>query len=78
MNTANVNWMTLVPALLGVLKLILQPLGVDLSHITDEQVNTIINGIAAAIAVWGVFKSHNKGVNNNVATQSGTTFDNNK
>lgn len=56
----NTNWVTLIPALLGVLKLILQPFGVDLSHITDEQINTLINGIAAAIAIWGVVRSHEK------------------
>jgi uncharacterized membrane protein len=56
----NINWATLIPALLGVLKLILQPFGIDLSKITDDQVNAVINGAAALIAIWGVFKSHTK------------------
>jgi phi LC3 family holin len=60
MNNQQTNWVTLVPALLGLLKLILQPFGIDLSKITDDQVNAVINGAAALIAVWGVFKSHTK------------------
>lgn len=60
MNNQQTNWVTLVPALLGVLKLILQPFGIDLSKITDDQVNAVINGAAALVTVWGVFKSHTK------------------
>lgn len=59
-NMQNINWITLIPSLFGVAKLILQPLGVDLSHITNEQVNDIANGVAALLAVIGVFLSHQK------------------
>jgi uncharacterized membrane protein len=59
MNT-NINYVTLIPALLGVAKLVLQPLGFDLSHITDGQVNDLLNGIAAVLAIIGVFLPHRK------------------
>lgn len=56
----NTNWVTLGISLLGVIKLVLQPLGFDFSHITDQQVNDIANGVAAIVSIWGVFKSHQK------------------
>ena len=67
----NVNWVTLLPALLGVLKLILQPFGIDLSHIADAQVNDVVNGVSALVAIWGIFVSHNKtgGVTSGPAAQ---------
>jgi uncharacterized membrane protein len=57
---SNTNYYTLIPALIGVLKLILQPLGFDLSHVTDSQVNDLCNGIAALLAIIGVFLPHRK------------------
>lgn len=56
----NINWVTLGISLLGVLKLVLQPLGFDFSHITDQQVNDIANGVATIVSIWGVIKSHQK------------------
>lgn len=56
-----INWITLIPALLGTIKLILQPLGIDLTSVTDEQVNAIANGVAALVAIVGVLISHRKG-----------------
>jgi phi LC3 family holin len=56
----NINYVTLIPALIGVLKLVLQPFGIDLSHITDQQVNDVVNGVSALLAIVGVFMSHRK------------------
>jgi uncharacterized membrane protein len=57
MNQGQINWMTLIPALLGALKLILQPFGIV---IEDEQINEITNGAAALLTVIGVIMSHRK------------------
>jgi uncharacterized membrane protein len=54
----NINWATLIPALFGAIKLILQPFGVDLSHITSEQVNAMANGVAALAVVAGIIYNH--------------------
>jgi phi LC3 family holin len=56
----NTNWITLLPALIGAIKLILQPFGIDLSHVTDEQVNDVVNGIAALVTIIGIFMPHKK------------------
>ena len=55
-----VNWATLVPSVVGTIKLILQPFGIDLTEVTDEHVNSIINGAAALAAIIGVFMNHYK------------------
>jgi phi LC3 family holin len=55
-----VNWLTLVPAVVGTLKLVLQPFGIDLSGVTDEHVNSIVNGAAALATIIGVFMNHYK------------------
>jgi uncharacterized membrane protein len=54
----NINWVTLIPALLGALKLILQPFGIV---IEDQSINEITNGAAAILTVVGVIMSHTKG-----------------
>jgi phi LC3 family holin len=64
----NTNWITLIPALVGAIKLILQPFGIDLSHVTDQQVNDVVNGIAALATIIGILLPHKKGV-----VTSGTT-----
>jgi uncharacterized membrane protein len=56
----NINWISLIPAVAGAIKLILQPFGIDLSHVTDNQVNDIANGAAALATVIGIFMSHRK------------------
>lgn len=56
----SINYATLIPALIGALKLILQPFGVDLSNITDERVNDVVNGISAVLAIIGIFATHKK------------------
>jgi len=53
----NINWVTLVPALLGAIKLILQPFGVEIS---DQNINEIANGAAALATIIGVLMSHRK------------------
>jgi uncharacterized membrane protein len=60
MNQSNINWISLIPAVAGAIKLILQPFGIDISHITDTQVNNIANGAAALATVIGIFMSHRK------------------
>ncbi|OXM83958.1 hypothetical protein [Paenibacillus rigui] len=55
-----INWVTLIPCLIGAVKLILQPFGVDLTAITDQNVNEIANGAAALATVIGVLLSHKK------------------
>ncbi len=52
----NRNLTTLLIALLGAVKLILQAFGVDV--ITSQQVDSIANGIAALITVAGVIMTH--------------------
>lgn len=54
---SNINWTTLIVALLGAIKLILQPFGIE---IEDEHINAIANGIAALLTVVGVILSHRK------------------
>jgi phi LC3 family holin len=51
------NLVTLVPALLGAIKLILEPFGV---HISNEDINAIANGVAAIVTIVGVVVSHQK------------------
>jgi uncharacterized membrane protein len=52
-----INWVTLVPALLGTIKLILEPFGV---HISNDDINAIANGVAAIVTITGVVVSHQK------------------
>ena len=52
----NRNLTTLLIALLGAVKLILQAFGMDV--ITSQQVDSIANGIAALITVAGVIMTH--------------------
>lgn len=78
MNWQSINWVTLIPALVGALKLILQPFGIDLSHITDQQVNDVANGVAALLTIIGVFMSHKKGDALSGTSQSSVTLENNK
>lgn len=51
------NWITLLPALLGAIKLILQMAKID---IPDEDLNEIANGVASLATVIGIFMSHKK------------------
>lgn len=53
----NINYVTLIGALLGAAKLVLQAFGVE---IPDEQINEITNGAAALASVIGVLLSHRK------------------
>lgn len=52
-----INWVTLVPCLLGAAKLILQPIGIN---IPDQNLNEIANGVAALATVIGIIASHTK------------------
>ncbi|MNY77120.1 hypothetical protein D3C86_2169250 [compost metagenome] len=71
----NINWFTLILSLLGALKLILQPFGVE---IPDDNFNEIANGAAGLAALIGIFLSHKKVEVPNVITQPTTFIDNNK
>lgn len=64
MNPSTINWITLVPAIIGAIKLILQPFGIDLSHVTDQQINDVANGIAAVATIVGILLPHKKEANN--------------
>lgn len=83
MNQSNINYLTLALSLMSVIKLILQPFGIDLSHVTDEQVNSIVNGFAALFAIGGVIYNHFKkpkqnGGTVNESTLPTITIDNNR
>ena len=52
------NVITLIIAILGALKLVLNAFGIDI--ITDQNINDIANGIAAIVTVVGVIISHKK------------------
>lgn len=56
--TKNVNIVSLVVALLGAAKLVLNAFGLDI--ITDQNINDIANGIAAIVTIAGVVMSHRK------------------
>jgi uncharacterized membrane protein len=58
MSLGNRNLTTLLIAILGAVKLILQAFGVDI--ITSQQVDDIANGIAALVTVIGVIMTHLK------------------
>lgn len=73
----NTNWITLLPALIGAIKLILQPFGIDLSHVTDTQVNDVVNGIAALVTIIGICIPHKKG-DSNANTQPTVTIGDNR
>lgn len=66
MNSSSINWATLVPCLLGAVKLILQPMGIN---IPDQNLNEIANGIAALATVIGIVYSHRKGATTNANSQ---------
>lgn len=51
------NWITIGPSLLGGVKLILEPFGVT---IPQDDINNIINGVAAALTVFGIVYHHLK------------------
>jgi uncharacterized membrane protein len=53
-----VNFVVLFSAILGALKLILQPFGIDLSGITDETVNAMANGFAALLVIIGIIRDN--------------------
>lgn len=53
----NIDWKTLIPCLLGAIKLVLQPFGIE---IQDANINEIANGAAALATVIGVIMTHRK------------------
>ncbi len=60
-----INWTTLALALLGAIKLILEPFGI---HMSNEDINAIANGAAALATLIGVVMSHQR--NNTVVISS--------
>ena len=52
------NVVTLIIAILGALKLVLNAFGIDI--ITEQNINDIANGIAAIVTIAGVIMSHKK------------------
>ena len=70
----NINWVTLIVALLGAAKIVLEAFGIDI--ITDDVINQASNAVAAIVAIVGVLISHrkpNKEAVNNVANND--TYD---
>ena len=55
----SINWVTLVVALLGAAKLVLQAFGIDV--ITDDMIDKASNVVAAVVTLVGVTMSHRKG-----------------
>lgn len=53
-----INWVTLIVALLGAAKLVLQVFGIDV--ITDDMIDGASNFVAAAVTFVGVIMSHRK------------------
>lgn len=70
MNNQSINYMTLIPTILGAAKLILQTFGID---IPDETLNEVVNGAAAVGTIIGIFLAHKKGVSNVKLTIDGST-----
>lgn len=56
---SSINWVTLVVALLGAAKLVLQAFGIDV--ITDDMIDKASNVVAAVVTLVGVTMSHRKG-----------------
>lgn len=54
----NINVVSLTIAILGALKIVLEAFNVDL--ITDDQINSIANAVAAVVTIVGVMISHRK------------------
>lgn len=54
----SINWVTLVVALLGAAKIVLQAFGVDL--ITDDMIDLTSNIVAGIVTLVGVIMSHTK------------------
>lgn len=55
----NVNYLSLIAAVIGALKIILQSFGIV---IPDELANDVANGAAAVMTIIGIFMSHRKEV----------------
>lgn len=53
-----INWVTLIVALLGAAKIVLEAFGLDI--ITDDVINQSSNAVAAIVAIIGVLMSHRK------------------
>ena len=54
----NINYVTLLVAVLGAVKLILQSFGIDV--ITDDMIDAASNVVAAAVTLVGIIMSHRK------------------
>jgi uncharacterized membrane protein len=54
----NINVVSLTIAILGAIKIVLEAFNVDL--ITDDQINSIANAVAAVVTIVGVAISHRK------------------
>jgi uncharacterized membrane protein len=58
MQTKDINIVSLTIAILGALKIVLEAFNVDI--ITDDQINSIANAVAAVVTIVGVILSHSK------------------
>ena len=57
----DINWVSLVVAMMGAAKLVLQAFGIDV--ITDDVIDQSANAVAAIVTLVGVVMSHRKGGN---------------
>lgn len=58
MTPNKINWVTLVPAVMGGVKLILQSFGVDV--ITDDLIDQVANVAASLAVIIGIIATHKK------------------
>lgn len=58
MTPSKINWVTLVPAVMGGLKLILQSFGIDV--ITDDLIDQVANVAASVAVIIGIIATHKK------------------
>ena len=54
----DINWVSLVVAMMGAAKLVLQAFGIDV--ITDDVIDQSANAVAAIVTLVGVVMSHRK------------------
>lgn len=58
MTPSKINWVTLVPAVMGGVKLILQSFGIDV--ITDDLIDQVANVAASLAVIIGIIATHKK------------------
>jgi uncharacterized membrane protein len=70
-----INYAVLLSAIIGALKLILQPFGIDLTAISDENINAMANGFAALLVIIGIVRDNISRLRGGQNNAQGTTGD---